>query len=449
MTPRDDLSSISDELFRPPPAGSDLEAGREKTALLALLDALPVGIFWKDRDSRYLGCNKVFARDAGLETPADIVGKTDLDLAWSSLAEKVRADDREIMESGVPRLGYEDPATLRDGRRVWHRKNKLPIRDAGGAVIGILGTYEDVSWERIAEERLAFALEGSGVGLWDWNVKTGQVEFNERWAEICGYTLAELEPLSIETWASLCHPEDLAKSEAAIKEHFEGRIPYYECEARMRHKDGRWIWVLDRGKLVARDAEGQPLRMAGTHLDISARKRLEEDLLLAATRDKLTGAFNRRTGLEQLERELKGAQRRSSELAICFVDVDGLKEANDTLGHAAGDALLVEASRALQANLRETDILARLGGDEFLLILPDCPPGEAEAIWERVLATARGLDGEAPNPDRRGALGLSHGFAFFRAGETTGADELVARADAAMYADKRARKAGRASGGSA
>ncbi|MEI6450328.1 MAG: PAS domain-containing protein, partial [Actinomycetes bacterium] len=131
---------------------------------------------------------------------------------------------------------------------------------------------------RQSEEQLASAVAGSGVGLWDWYPQTGAETFNERWAEILGYTLAELAPTSIETWRSLSHPDDLRRADELLEEHFSGRSPIYSCETRMRHKDGHWVWVLDRGKVSEWDSDGRPLRMIGTQLDISARKRAEDSL---------------------------------------------------------------------------------------------------------------------------------------------------------------------------
>lgn len=125
-------------------------------------------------------------------------------------------------------------------------------------------------------ERLSHIIEGTRAGTWEWNVQTGEVTFNERWAEMLGYTLAELAPTSIETWERLAHPDDLAISDRLIQEHFDGRMSYYECEARLRHKNGHWIWVLDRGKITHRTEEGKPLWMFGTHLDITERKRVEQ-----------------------------------------------------------------------------------------------------------------------------------------------------------------------------
>ncbi len=132
---------------------------------------------------------------------------------------------------------------------------------------------------RESQAQLALAIEGSGVGLWDWRVQTGQTFFSERWAQIIGYTSEELAPIDIKSWRKLAHPEDLRKSDALIQNLFAGETQAYECEVRMRHKDGHWVWVLDRGKVTERDQAGKPTRMTGTHLDITERKIAELELL--------------------------------------------------------------------------------------------------------------------------------------------------------------------------
>ena len=135
-----------------------------------------------------------------------------------------------------------------------------------------------MSWIDHGEDRLNLVLEATRVGLWDWNVQTGETVFSERWADIAGYTLKELAPVSIETWAQLVHPDDRAQSEELLRRHFSGEISYYECECRMRHKDGHWVWVLDRGMVVESTEDGAPLRMTGTHADITERKQAEAAL---------------------------------------------------------------------------------------------------------------------------------------------------------------------------
>lgn len=124
--------------------------------------------------------------------------------------------------------------------------------------------------------RLTSIIEGTHVGTWEWNVQTGEVVFNERWAEMVGYTLDELRPITIDTWTRFAHPGDLKRSEAALEEHFLGKTPIYECEVRMRHKQGHWVWIQDRGRVREWAADKKPLRMFGTHQDITDRKNADE-----------------------------------------------------------------------------------------------------------------------------------------------------------------------------
>jgi len=127
----------------------------------------------------------------------------------------------------------------------------------------------------VERRRLAGILEGTRVGTWEWHIPSGRTVFNERWAEVLGYTLEDLSPVSIQTWYELVHPDDLAKSNEMLERHFNGELDYYDVEVRMRHKDGHWVWIQDRGKLISRTTDGQPLLMAGTHTDITRRKQSE------------------------------------------------------------------------------------------------------------------------------------------------------------------------------
>lgn len=132
-----------------------------------------------------------------------------------------------------------------------------------------------------SEERLKFALRVTQVGLWDWQVQTGETVFDNRWAEIAGYTLEELAPVSIDTWNKLAHPDDLKKSTELCERHFNRETEYYVFESRLRHKNGNWIWVSDRGKVVSWDENGKPVRMIGTRYDITDIKNAEKESLLA------------------------------------------------------------------------------------------------------------------------------------------------------------------------
>ena len=131
---------------------------------------------------------------------------------------------------------------------------------------------------RRGQERLDLALEAADLGMWDWDVPSGRVDFNERWCSMLGYRTEEI-PGHVSSWEKLVHPEDWPSIHATLDPHLKGEIPAYKSEHRVRHRDGHWVWILDQGKVMARDAEGRPLRMTGIHLDISARKWLEEELV--------------------------------------------------------------------------------------------------------------------------------------------------------------------------
>ncbi len=164
-----------------------------------------------------------------------------------------------------------------DGTRIYVLKTVKSVIIQGKEKL--LETFVDITGQKKAEEqiknqrmRLETVIEGTNIGTWEWNVQTGETEFNERWAEIVGYKLIELLPVSIKTWMDLAHPDDLKESEALLNRHFAGDLPYYDYECRMRHKDGTWVWIHDRGKVFEWTDDGKPLRMSGTHADITKQK---------------------------------------------------------------------------------------------------------------------------------------------------------------------------------
>ncbi|KUG12496.1 diguanylate cyclase/phosphodiesterase (ggdef & eal domains) with pas/pac sensor(s) [hydrocarbon metagenome] len=226
-------------------------------------------------------------------TPEDHYADPDLGIKM------VHPEDRPLLEEMARRGVIPDkPIVLRwvkkDGTVIWTEQRNVPVIDRSGNLVAIEGIARDITDRKLAEgelrksrEQFRAVVEGSGVGFWDWQVQTGATEYNERWAEIVGYTLAELAPLSIGTWTRLCHPEDLARSNDLLQRHFAGQSPMYECEARMRHKEGHWVWVLDRGKVIERDPDGLPIRMTGTHLDITDRKQAELALRESESRYRL------------------------------------------------------------------------------------------------------------------------------------------------------------------
>jgi len=160
---------------------------------------------------------------------------------------------------------------------------------------------------RNSEARLNSILEGTGAGTWEWNVQTGETIFNERWASIVGWTLEDLAPVSIQTWLGMAHPDDLKASEALLKKHFSGDVPTYDIECRMRHRGGHWVWVHDRGKVASWTKDGKPGWMYGTHMDITKRKRAEDELAMSRKAlEKLNRTLEEK--VEERTRELRSTQ---------------------------------------------------------------------------------------------------------------------------------------------
>lgn len=229
------------------------------------------------------------------------------DPAYRHWADRVHPDDLPATEARIQQTiksgddyRSEFRVVLPDGRvRTLESLGRIE-RDQAGIAVRLYGAMSDVTErkqvldelqrvkvtleQRIAErttelqcqkQRLVDIIYGTNVGTWEWNVQTGVAIFNERWAEIIGYSLKELEPVSIRTWQDHTHPEDLKTSGELLQRHLSGELESYECECRMRHKDGHWVWILDRGKVVSWSVDGIPLMMSGTHLEISARKQAE------------------------------------------------------------------------------------------------------------------------------------------------------------------------------
>lgn len=200
----------------------------------------------------------------------------------------VEASEARVMAGGVHNVRHR--IIRPDGEVRWVHELARMQPDAEGRLVRLIGTVQDVTEQALAEdalrrqgERLQSIIEGTHIGTWEWSVQTGATVFNERWAEIIGYRLEELAPVDINTWLSHAHPDDLEQSAALLNAHFRGELDYYDCQCRMRHKDGHWVWVHDRGRVVSWSADGQPLMMYGTHADISDMRAQQDAVQRART----------------------------------------------------------------------------------------------------------------------------------------------------------------------
>jgi diguanylate cyclase (GGDEF)-like protein/PAS domain S-box-containing protein len=189
-----------------------------------------------------------------------------------------------------------------------------------------------------------------------------------------------------EAWQNRIHPEDRARVNDDVHAYLQGRTPTYTNEHRICCKDGSVKWVLARGMVVSRDARGMPLRMIGTHADITARKAAEERVLRMANYDALTDLPNRTLISDRLQQAVIKARRDKTHMAVMFLDLDQFKPVNDTMGHEVGDHLLKQVAERLLDCVRASDTVARLGGDEFVVLLPTIEQKQdATVVAEKIL----------------------------------------------------------------
>jgi len=301
-------------------------------------------------------------------------------------------------------------------------------------------------------------------GIWDWNANTGFVYRNPGWYEMLGYSHHSLEN-SVFTWENVIHPEDYPQVMTLFDDYINRRTPHYQAEYRCRKKDGSYLWIEDRGFVIARNDDGSVARMVGAHRSIQARKRSIEQLeernqsleaLVAertrelsrvnqqlqlqldenrslAERDALTRVANRYRLEKGLLEECDRAQRFRLPLSLIAMDIDDFKPINDRHGHAVGDATLVQVVECLEACLRQDDLLARWGGDEFMVIVPKSSLDIARALAER-------MRHELSKLTAVGDFKVTLSFGIVERLNDESPASLMARADQALYRSKAAGK---------
>lgn len=287
-----------------------------------------------------------------------------------------------------------------------------------------------------SEERYALAARGSNDGLWDWNVAANVVHFSSRWKAMLGFQENEIGQ-SPEEWTERIHDADRQRVKQELAAHQAGATPHFESEHRMLHKDGTFRWMLSRG-LAVFDASGKASRMAGSQTDITEGK----------VSDPLTGLPNRLLFVDRVGRLIKHSKRRKShDFATLFMDLDGFKMINDSLGHLIGDQLLIGVANRLEKCLRATDTVARLGesftvarlgGDEFTVLLEDLKePDDAKRAADRLM---KALEAPFHLGGKEVYTSLSIGIALGSPAYEQ-AEEILRDADTAMYRAKSLGKA--------
>ncbi len=246
-----------------------------------LIDTLNEGIWRIDAEGRTTFVNPRMAEMLGY-TAEEMQGEhlfAFMDREWANEAGK----NLKRREQGISEQ-HEFLFRKKSGETIYALLNTSPVLDQTGAYAGALAGVTDITIRRRAEqalrkseERLKLALHGADLGMWDWDLQTGGIAFNEQWAEMLGYGLDEIEP-NLGAWENLVHPDDMPGVREVLNAHLQGKTDSYEAEFRMRHKSGAWVWILDKGRVIERDREGKPLRACGTHLDITSQRQAREKI---------------------------------------------------------------------------------------------------------------------------------------------------------------------------
>jgi len=442
------ITDDAGEVIRMLGTGQDITerktADEARGLLAALVDSSEDAIIARDLEERIIGWNQGAVR---------LFGYT-VDEAIGALAQMLVApEDRDELSDILARVHrgervetLETTRVAKDGRAIDVSVRFSAIYNTAGDVIGVSSIMRDITRQkqaeaqlRDAEERFRTAFDGAPIGVCLLSLDPADsgrlLQANPALAEILGTTAQDLAGVPL---SSLTHPEDHPEITARLDDLIAGRARDIEIEKRLVHRNGHPVWtLLSAAPLPA--AAGQPA-VAVTHvMDISDRKRFEGQLQYHADHDALTGLFNRRRFNEELKRALMHAKRFGEDGAVLFLDLDGFKFVNDTLGHVAGDEMISRVASVLAADLREIDTLARVGGDEFAVLLARCDETAAVRVADKLLAALR-HSGVTVRDDRSTRVTASIGITLFCGASGLTADELVVEADIAMYDAKAAGK---------
>ena len=396
-----------------------------------VINTVPHYVFWKDRESRYLGCNALFARSAGLDRPEEILGRDDHEFAWQEFADLYRRDDMEVMTTQTPKLHIIEPIHMAGAEHRWLETSKVPLRDGQGQVMGVLGVFQDITERRRSEEKLrqaAKVFDSTMEGVVITNPDGDIVAVNPAFIDITGYCEAEALGKNPRIRKSGRHDKSYYQAMwASIKETGSWRGEIWN-----RRKTGEiypeWLTINS-----VRDETGKVVNYVGVFADISQLRRSETELDHLAHHDHLTGLPNRLLLNARLDHAIQRAHRSGTTLAILFLDLDRFKTVNDSLGHPLGDKLLKLVAALLSACVRSEDTVARLGGDEFVVVLEEIRNrSDASEVAEKILNTLNkrvDLDGQAV------FISASIGISIYPVDGRDGTT-LLQNADAAMYQSK-------------
>ena len=285
------------------------ELRRSQQLLQLVFDTLPQRVFWKDLNFKYLGCNKLLAQDAGLESPEEIIGKDDFELSWKETAHLYRADDMATIENNCSKINFEEPIHREDGTFAWVKTSKTPLHNEVGEVIGMFGSYEDISDRKKAEVALAESeakfrnlVENANDVIYALSIEGKFTYLSPNFTDTFGYDLSEFWQ---QPFVPLIHPDDLPACKAFLNYVFETAEKQAGLEVRMKRKDDSFCWITSNISPI-KDADSQVVGFQGVTRDITERKQVEEALQQSETQLRQKALL--------LEQTLHSLQRTQSQL---------------------------------------------------------------------------------------------------------------------------------------
>ncbi len=385
--------------------------------------------------SNILWCNHAGYKELGLDA-ADVLHSSVLSLQKDVTGMPQWADIVQVIRN-VPVYTFIGRHRHRDGGEIAVEVNTSHFSRNGCEYF--LSIARNINKRVLTERRLNesaqqnwFVLNESMDGLWDWNVATGEVFFSPKLKQILGYGPDEMEP-RVETWSDNIHPEDKDDVLAALQQHLDGKCSRYEAEYRIKNRNGRYLWIYDRGKVAEYDPQGGALRVIGMMQNVTDRKMLELHLDHLAHMDDLTQLPNRRAGMNQLNRILRQAEHQQQPLCVGVIDIDHFKRINDQYGHPIGDEVIARVAQILRQHLRRADYVFRMGGEEFVLLLPNTSVDDARQFEGRLHTRLQEVNWlEAYSIPK---VTFSIGIACFP-DDAKSMDQLMLLADNALYQAK-------------
>jgi diguanylate cyclase (GGDEF)-like protein/PAS domain S-box-containing protein len=365
--------------------------------------------------------------------PGGLIGRNPFNIIHPKDVQAAREAFQRLASSPNAEMAMELRYRKADGSWIFLETVGANRLDYPG-IHGIVLTFRDVTERKRAEaalkaseQRYMLAMEGASDGMWEISTASKELYVSPRLLSMLGYTQSALPDAA--AWEFLIHPEDQDDYRREMAAHLQGVTDHLECEYRLRAANGEYLWVFSRG-IAARDRYGKPLRLAGSIVDITERKRAEARIEHLATRDALTGLPNRLLLNDRLAQYIHASRRSSQSFAVLFIDLDRFKTINDSLGHNVGDELLREVAARLEDCVRKDDTLARLGGDEFVVALHGVRnASDAAQVAQKVL---KRLHQPYVLPSRTLSSSCSVGIAIFpHDGEDIAT--LMKNADTAMY----------------